>query len=189
MRNTPRRVDECTKPRSRLASLPASRTGVVRDARPPHYARNAQIADSLWQRTELIAMCMPNKEAPAGGAGEQVVVKVGDASLQLISVLLLLASSLAFLLVAERAVAALWQWYMFYGYPTKGIITLSLRTAATFTVTMAALLVSLQFVTRVSKRRAEAPGYRLAKLATLISAVAFALYWLVALSPLNEWRN
>ena len=115
--------------------------------------------------------------------------KVGDATLRLVSVLLLFASSLAFLLVAERAVAALWQWYMFYGYPTKGIITLSLRTAATFTVTMAALLVSSQLVTRVSKRRSEAPGYRLAKLATLISAGAFALYWLVALSPLNEWRN
>lgn len=73
MRNTLRRLDERTKPRSRLASLPASRTGVVRDARPPHYAGNAQITDRLRQRTEL-------------------------------------TSSLAFLLVAERAVAALWQW-------------------------------------------------------------------------------
>lgn len=117
------------------------------------------------------------------------MVKVGDATLRLVSVLLLLASSLAFLLVAERAVAALWQWYMFHGYPTKGIITLSLRTAATFTATMAALLASSQFVTRVSKRRSEVPGYRLGKFATLISAGAFALYWLVALSPLNEWRN
>lgn len=117
------------------------------------------------------------------------MVKAGDATLRLVSVLLLFASSLAFLLVAERAVAALWQWYMFQGYPTNGIITLSLRTAATFTVTMATLLVSSQFVTRVSKRRSEAPGYRLARFATLISAGAFALYWLVALSPLNEWRN
>lgn len=115
--------------------------------------------------------------------------KVGDATLRLVSVLLLLASSLAFLLVAERAVAALWQWYMFQGCPTNGIITLSLRTAVIFTVTMAALLVSLQFVTRVSKHRSETPGYRLAKFATLISTGAFALYWLVALSPLNEWRN
>ncbi len=117
------------------------------------------------------------------------MVNVGDATLRLASVVLLLASSLAFLLVAERAVAALWQWYKFYGYPTKGIITLSLRTAATFTVTVTALLVSAQFVTRVSKRRSEAPGYRLGKFATLITAGAFALYWLVALSPLNEWRN
>jgi hypothetical protein len=112
----------------------------------------------------------------------------GDASLRLISALLLFGSSLAFLFVAERAAAALWQWYMFHGYETKGFITLSLQTSAFFAATMAPLLIGSLVTVQMSKRRSMGTSVRFAKFAALISASGFALYWLVALSPLNEWR-
>lgn len=114
--------------------------------------------------------------------------KVDDALLRPISMLLLLSSLLAFLLVAERAAAALWQWYMFYGYETKGVITLSLQTAAIFTVSMAVLLIGSLAILRIARRQSDERAYRLAKSAMIISASGCALYWIVALSPLNAWR-
>ena len=51
--------------------------------------------------------------------------------LQAASLILLGSSSVVGVLVAERVSAALWQWYMFYGY-TAGYVTLSLRTAFYF---------------------------------------------------------
>lgn len=114
--------------------------------------------------------------------------RINDVLLRWISVLLLIGSLLAFLLVSERAVSALWQLYIFHGYETKGVITLSLKNAVVFAVSMMVLLIGSLVVMRISERRSGADGKKLAKFSAIIAASGFALYWLIALSPLNEWR-
>lgn len=114
--------------------------------------------------------------------------RAGPRSTRTLSFLLLLGSLAALLLVGERTIAALWQWYKFYGYSTPGIITLSLRMGLLFTTAAAALCFVALVIVRSRKSQAEDVGASIPKAAALLYGTSIVLYWLIALSPLNQWR-
>jgi len=107
---------------------------------------------------------------------------------RVLSALFFLGSVASLVLVGERVVAALWQWYKFYGYSTLGVITLSKDTALTFTLLVGAAVVISYSTALASKRLSETIGFLLSKFASLLYLASLCLFWLVAVSPLNQWR-
>lgn len=101
--------------------------------------------------------------------------------------LLLVFSVVSLLAVSERVIAAIWQWYKFFGYETAGVITLSKRTGAGFVIASMAAILACVIVKRLSERKALI-GVRLSKWALFISCASLAMYCAIALSPLNAWR-
>lgn len=101
---------------------------------------------------------------------------------------LLIGALFSLLLVAERVVAALWQWYKFLGYETIGVITLSSSMALVFVGASTALVSFCLMVKSLCVKYGDQLGARLAQYAIVIACVSFLLYWATALSPLNEWR-
>jgi len=97
------------------------------------------------------------------------------------------ASLLALLAVAERLLAAAWQWYKFSGYETPGVITLSSRTAWLFAGLMGVLIL-VALVIRRLEARSSGRASTIARLSFWISAMAIALFVVLAFSGLNHWR-
>lgn len=107
--------------------------------------------------------------------------------LQAASLILLGSSSVVGVLVAERVSAALWQWYMFYGY-TAGYVTLSLRTAFYFLLGTAVLLAAAFLIRRHALRRGYTLAARSASASASILGISVFVFLALAFSPLNAWR-
>lgn len=111
-----------------------------------------------------------------------------NGSLFAAAITLLIIALISLLMVGERALAALWQWYAFYGYETSGIITLSKKTGVFFAAFMGALTLACLAV----KRAGERSDPRVAKLSRAALALVFigvVTYCGLAFSPLNMWRS
>ncbi len=111
-----------------------------------------------------------------------------DAKLKFLGFLLFLFSIASLLMVLERVISAFWQLYMFYGYETMGVITLSFRTGIVFFVSNSILIFSSHKVAQLSSQRGEMFMIKLARWAFFISCVSVTTYIALAMSPLNVWR-
>lgn len=103
------------------------------------------------------------------------------------AITLFVFASISLFMVSERAIAALWQWYKFYGYETAGVITLSKQAGvlfAVFAVTIALMCLKLKKIGELSDARVA----RLSKWSLTIVCASIALYCGLASSPLNSWR-
>lgn len=103
------------------------------------------------------------------------------------AIVLLALSFVSLLVVGERAIAALWQWYKFYGYETPGVITLSKQTGVLFAVFMVVLALACFTVKRAGER-SDARAEKLSRMALVLVCVGIVLYCGLAFSPLNVWR-
>ncbi len=90
--------------------------------------------------------------------------------------------------VAERLVAAIWQWYKFYGYSNDGHITLSFKTGVLFSAVVAAIFSLSLWFNQLAKRQNAICAKYISFLAMCIAAAAIAAYWLLGMSSLNVWR-
>lgn len=104
------------------------------------------------------------------------------------AIVLLLLALTSLLMVGERAVAAVWQWYKFYGYETPGVITLGKQTGILFAVCMAGLALGCLAVRRAGAR-SDARAVKLSRITLVLVCVSIALYCGLAFSPLNVWRS
>ncbi|MBJ7575456.1 hypothetical protein [Luteimonas sp. MC1828] len=109
-------------------------------------------------------------------------------ALSIASVAALVAAVALSVPVAERLIAAIWQWYKFAGYSDAGYITLSLRTGLLFSGLLAATLGSALWFNRLAKRRAAPFAKSMSSLAVWVAAAVLATYWLLGMSGLNAWR-
>ena len=100
----------------------------------------------------------------------------------------LVVATISLLLVLERTTSALWQWYMFVGYNTAGVITLSERTAWVYTSLSLVLIMLCVIVGKAAKAQQLKFSVKLSNCATVFSIASLVLYWAIALSPLNMWR-
>ena len=108
-------------------------------------------------------------------------------SLQAASLILLAIASVFAALVAERVVAALWQWYKFYGY-SVGYATLSARTAFYFLLCAAGLLAAAFLIRLQALRFGITFAARSASASSNILGLSVFVYLALAFSPLNVWR-
>ncbi|GAB2498671.1 hypothetical protein GCM10027084_09760 [Pseudoxanthomonas sangjuensis] len=90
--------------------------------------------------------------------------------------------------LAERFIAAIWQWYKFSGYSGAGHITLSLKTGLLFSGLLAATFGSALWFNQLAKHRTATRARSLSFLAMWISVTVLAAYWLLGMSNLNVWR-
>jgi hypothetical protein len=104
------------------------------------------------------------------------------------SITLFLFSLLLFLLVSERAIAALWQWYKFYGYETPGVITMSRSTGLIYSLACSASFILSVLCNRVSVTSKTLRSARVSMISLVISGFSLAVYALLATSSLNVWR-
>ena len=116
-------------------------------------------------------------------------INVRAPSLRAASSILLAISTLLLLLVAERAVSAIWQWYKFHGYDTAGVITLSKSAGIAFFAASIGLTGASLFVRRVSVARQDPVSARVSMWAVLVLIFGLGVYIALALSPLNVWRR
>lgn len=114
--------------------------------------------------------------------------KLSTASLWVISHILLILSTVSLIMVAERAVSAVWQKYLFFGYETMGVITLSRRTGAIFLVSSLMLMMACALSKKISDVKAEPRCSKASKWAFLTSCLSVIIYLAIACSPLNAWR-
>ena len=112
----------------------------------------------------------------------------GRQGVRVLSAALFLGSVVCAFMVGERGASALWQWYKFIGYPTPGVVTLSLNTGLWFSASAVTLLLLAVLALRASRRRSDDVGAFLSKSAIFLYVGGLLLYWLIALSPLNLWR-
>lgn len=103
------------------------------------------------------------------------------------AIMLLILALISLLMVGERAIAALWQWYKFYGYETPGVITLSKQTGVFFAVGMVVLALACFAVKRAGER-SDVRVAKLSRMALALVCVGTVLYCGLAFSPLNVWR-
>lgn len=103
------------------------------------------------------------------------------------AIVLLALALISLIMVGERAIAALWQWYKFYGYETLGIITLSKQTGVFFAVCTVALALACLKVKRAGDL-SDARAAKLSRMALAFFCVSIVLYCGLAFSPLNVWR-
>lgn len=96
-----------------------------------------------------------------------------------------LAAALA---VFERALAAGWQWYKFYGYDSGGFITLSKSTGIAFVVASICVAVLCVLVERACTARGLILSGRVARFALYVLCGSVLVYLTLGLSPLNVWR-
>ena len=108
--------------------------------------------------------------------------------LRVASFSLFVLSMTSLLAVAERVVSAVWQKYMFFGYETVGVITLSIQTGIVFISASLILIGASLWAKKSSEARNATTCARLSTWALLTSCVSVMIYCAVALSPLNSWR-
>ena len=109
-------------------------------------------------------------------------------SLNIASLVTLLAAVALSLPVVERIIAAMWQWYKFAGYPDSGHINLSLSTGLLFSCILAATFGFSLCINRLAKRRAATRAVAGSLWAMYVVVTVAASYWLLGLSVLNVWR-
>ena len=111
----------------------------------------------------------------------------GSSAIRVASFFLLIISVVLFLIVGQRVAAAAWQWYMFYGYPTPGVVSLSLRTGVLFSFVSVIFAALSVFNYILGKRFQEGVGCFISKCASLVFLLGLIVYWSLAMSPLNQW--
>jgi len=103
--------------------------------------------------------------------------------------LVTLAAALALCIpVAERLLAAIWQWYKFAGYSDDGHISLSIEAGLLFSTLLAVLFLSGLWLYQLAKRRAAVHAKHWSFMAVCTAVAAAAGYWLLGASSLNVWR-
>ena len=88
----------------------------------------------------------------------------------------------------ERLTAAAWQWYKFAGYPSAGVITLSLETGQLFSVLLAVTFGLALWFNWLASRRAESSAKLWSFCAMCVAAAVLLAYWTLGASSLNVWR-
>ena len=107
--------------------------------------------------------------------------------LRVSSGLALFFSVCSLMMVASRALDALWQLYMFSGYDTPGVITLSARTGRQFFYFSLLLIASSMILEAVSAMRQLKIEARLARYGWSVATISLGLYGVIAFRPLNDW--
>ncbi|WP_308365252.1 MULTISPECIES: hypothetical protein [unclassified Microbulbifer] len=108
--------------------------------------------------------------------------------IKFVASVLLSAAIVNILLVFERVISAIWQWYKFYGYETEGAITLSMKTAWLYLALSGLLILACFFIGALSKAKGVLIGLRFSNWALAMSFFSVVIYLLLAFSPLNQWR-
>ena len=104
-----------------------------------------------------------------------------------LSLLFLFVAASFFYFVAERAISAVWQWYKFMGHG-RGVITLSKSTGLMYVATVSFLMISSYYLHRFSVLWKVDAAIKLSRYAMIVYGLGLILYFLVSLSPLNQWR-
>ena len=101
----------------------------------------------------------------------------------------LVVALLAAWLVLDRLQAAAWMWFKFHGYGEHGWITLGRTTAWYFSCGMTGLVLCAAGLWHSARSSGLHLAARLARLALLLAVGSLAVYWLLASSGLNRWRE
>ena len=108
--------------------------------------------------------------------------------LWVMSCFLLILSVVSLLMVVERVVSSLWQKYLFFGYETEGVITLSRKTGGMFLAFSLLFIIASIFSKKTCRIKGDSKCEKLSTWALLISCASVMIYGVVALSSLNAWR-
>ena len=90
--------------------------------------------------------------------------------------------------VAERIVAAIWQWYKFAGHSNNGHINLSLHSGLLFSCIVVAVFGVALLLHRLAKLHSANRAVTWSQWAMYVALAVFAAYWLLGVSGLNAWR-
>lgn len=90
--------------------------------------------------------------------------------------------------IAERFIAAIWQWHKFAGYSNDGHVSLSLKTGLLFSGLLAVTFGFALWFNRLAKHCVAPRARNWSFLAMCVAATVVVAYWLLGVSGLNVWR-